>query len=330
VALDNGVPVWFGPAGQALPVAPARPLQELPFGHYRLTWPVRIDPGLPPETEVMRLSANFLGGGHLFNQLVTAADLPTDGDYGLIEFGFTNPNIDRWRTPLVFHAISTGQSNVWGQDILFGPDPFYAWFLPYLYLGLLGVGSALAWYRYRQTDASAAYSLFGWPKMLGWAVLFSLIGAISLYLLYALNRPAQTYDAVRLSHLVGRPLADAAASDGQAWVVDPRTDPPQTALYGPFDIFDQGRYHVAFRLKLARPAPVGTEQPLARLRVSDATETDLFVQSLRLEHFSEPGLYHDFVLVVDNPRRQALSFEVDYLGTAPLVVDEVTIRGQTP
>jgi hypothetical protein len=41
-------------------------------------------------------------------------------------------------------------------------------------------------------------------------------------------------------------------------------------------------------------------------------------------------LYHDFVLLVDNPRRQALSFEVDYLGTAPLVIDEVTITGPIP
>ncbi len=332
IGLDSSGPVWFVPVDQALPVAQARPLHELPFGHYRLTWPVRVDPDLPPATELIRLSANFLGGGQRFNQIVTASDLPDDGRYGLIEYAFSNPNVDRWRTPLLFHAVSTGRSNVWGQDILFAPDPFYAWFLPYLYLGLLVAGAVLAWHRVRQNGDRLAVPttkpLFVWPKLWGWAVLAIFIGGVSGYLLYEHNRPARTYDAVRLNHLVGQPIQDIGANDGQAWLVDPRTDPPQTALYGPFDIFDQGRYHVAFRLRLARPAE--TEQPVARLRIRDATEADLFVQPLRLEHFSDSELYHDFVLLVDNPRRQALSFEVDYLGTAPLIVDEVTITAPSP
>jgi hypothetical protein len=36
-------------------------------------------------------------------------------------------------------------------------------------------------------------------------------------------------------------------------------------------------------------------------------------------------MYHDFVLTVTNPRRQALSFDVHYLGVAPLAIESVTI-----
>jgi hypothetical protein len=52
-------------------------------------------------------------------------------------------------------------------------------------------------------------------------------------------------------------------------------------------------------------------------------------QPLRPEHFDRPDLYHDFVLTVNNPRRQALSFEVYYLGVAPLVIDQVSIARVT-
>jgi hypothetical protein len=71
---------------------------------------------------------------------------------------------------------------------------------------------------------------------------------------------------------------------------------------------------------------VEIEQEIARLQVSATANFDeLVTQPLLVEHFSGPDLYHDLILTVDNPRRQALSFEVHYLGLAPLVIDEVTI-----
>jgi hypothetical protein len=76
---------------------------------------------------------------------------------------------------------------------------------------------------------------------------------------------------------------------------------------------------------------VTTDQELARLQVAaTANFNQLVVQPLRREHFAKPNVYHDFVLTVTNPRRQALSFEVDYLGVAPLLIDQVTITKIEP
>ncbi len=66
---------------------------------------------------------------------------------------------------------------------------------------------------------------------------------------------------------------------------------------------------------------------MARLRVSATANFDeLISQPLLANNFSEPDLYHLFVLTVTNPRRQALSFEVDYTGQAALVIDEVIVE----
>jgi hypothetical protein len=144
------------------------------------------------------------------------------------------------------------------------------------------------------------------------------------WLVYHQQQTSQAYAASELGHFVGRVVADPQAAGGQAWLVDPQVDPPQKAVYGPFEIFDAGRYRVAFRLKL--PQAVATDQDLARLEVAATANYDqLITQSLRVEHFTKPDIYHDFVLTVTNPRRQALSFEVYYLGVAPLLIDRVTI-----
>jgi hypothetical protein len=145
-----------------------------------------------------------------------------------------------------------------------------------------------------------------------------------VWLVYHQQQTSHTYAAAKLSHLAGRAVVDPQAAGGQAWLVDPQVDPPQKAIYGPFEIFDAGRYSVTFRLKLPQAAATGQE--LARLEVAATANYDrLITQALRAEHFSKPNVYHDFVLTVTNPRRQALSFEVYYLGVAPLLVDQVTI-----
>ncbi|MEW5957834.1 MAG: hypothetical protein AB1801_08940 [Chloroflexota bacterium] len=322
IAAPASQALWFAAAGQPAPLAQSGPLYDLPAGHYRLIWPLRIDPNLPPETEVLRLSIKFLGGGQLFYRVIPAAGLPADGRAGLIEQTFTNPNIDRWRRPMILHAASTGRSNIWGQDILFSPDPLYGWLLPYLYLGLLALAAAGTWRRFRAGPEPAACPLFQLPRWPAWGLVIVLPLLALAYLAYQLYLPHRTYDAARLPHLTGRLLADPEASAGRAWQVDPRADPPQKAIYGPFDLYAEGGYHVAFRIKLPEQAAPGLE--IARLRVAGATGP-LRTQPLRAEHFTATGLYHDFVLVVDNPRRQALSFEVEYLGAAALALDDVTI-----
>lgn len=328
VVMDDGRPVWFAEAGQSLSLVQSGPLSELPFGHYQLDWPVRVEPGLPPDTELLRLSAKFLGGKPLFNKMVTAAELPEDGGYGLITYSFLNPNVDRWRTPLVFHAVSTGRSRIWGQDIDFSPNPFYAWFLPYFYLALLVGGAGLTWYRFRRQGTLQPEldfrPWFTWPRGIGWSLVLVLPLLAGGYLIFRQLQAEHTYPAANLYHLVGRPVSRAEGQDRPAWLVDPAVDPPQKAVYGPFDIYERGVYDITFRLKLPERGKAGVE--VARLQVSGVASSEPLVsRSVAMDHFRQPNLYHDFVLTISNPRRQALSFEVHYLGTAALVIDQITI-----
>ena len=327
VVVEDNQPIWFAEAGRSNSIIRSEPLGRLPFGHYWLTWPVRIEPGLAPDTEVMRITTKLSGGGQVFNKAITAADLPADGSYGRIEFAFLNPNIDRWRTPIVLHAVSTGQSRIWAKDIWLTPDIFRAWFLPYAWVAVCVVGAVLAWSRQRSSAAqpdSEVSAAGAAPPWIVWAALL-IVPAIGFgYLAYQVQQSSQTYDAVELYHFVGRPLADSVARGGQAWSVDPAIDPPQKAIYGPFEIYDPGRYVVTFRMKLAES--IETNQDIARLQVNATTNFEALVtQPLRREHFTRPDLYHEFVLTIENPRRQALSFDVHYLGLAALVIDDVTI-----
>ncbi|MFQ5612686.1 MAG: hypothetical protein ACE5H9_11200 [Anaerolineae bacterium] len=325
VLTEAGSPVWFAEAGRPAQVVDSGPLPRLPYGPYRLLWAVRTDPNLPPETELLRLSANLLGGGQVFFKTVTAAELPADGGYGRLDYRFLNTNANRWQKPLVLHAVSTGQGNIWAQDVVFQPNPVYAWLLPYLTLGLLLGGALLAWARSGRAGVERpprpGPSAPGWAR---WAGFLLPPLAAAGFLALQIDRPARTYDAGQFYHLAGQPVADPAAADGRAWLVDPATDPPQKATYGPFDIYDAGRYRVSFRIKL--PEAVETGQTIALLQVNATANFDeLVTQPLRAGHFARPDLYHDFVLTVDNPRRQALSFDVHYLGLAPLVIDQITI-----
>lgn len=342
---DLGRAALFAPAGASPVLIDSGPLHELSFGHYRLSWPLRADGGLPPETELVRISVKTLGGGQVFSRLVTAADLPADGSYGRFLATFENPNVDRWRTPLILQAVSSGRSNIWAGEMMLGPDPFYAWVLPYLFVAAAGMAGLLAWWRSGQEGrqlypgpAGRTDSLYGlryrplpfYGQDSGralwlWAVLAAVLALALGYLLYQYQRPGRVYDGREFLHYVGRPAADPAAADGQAWRVDPAVDPPQKAIYGPFDFYDAGLYRVSFRLKL--PEAAATEQALARLQVNATTNfEELASQPLEPAHFTRPGFYHDFVLTVNNPRRQALSFDVVYLGLATLMIDQVSIE----
>ena len=158
-----------------------------------------------------------------------------------------------------------------------------------------------------------------------WTIILLLILTAVGYLLYQLNQTSRAYDAAQFFHFVGQPLADPQAEDGRAWQVDPAVDPPQKAVYGPFDIYEPGTYRVTFLLKLLDATE--TDQELARLQINATTNfEELISQPLRREHFSQPNRYHHFVLTVDNPRRQALSFEVYYTGMAPLAIDGVRVE----
>jgi len=324
VVVDRGQTVWLAEAGRTVKVVQADPLTKLPFGHYYLSWPLRVEPGLPPETELLRLSLKLSGGGQVFHRVVTAADLPAANSYGELQVAFRNPNVDRWRTPPVFSAVATGEGQLWAGPISFTPDPFYALFLPYLVLTLLVLAAWGSWRRFGSNRSSFGITMPQTPPLLLGSLALILPLSAFGYLAYQSRQEDRTYRAAEFSHFVGREVTDPQTKSGRAWLVDPQLDPPQKAIYGPFDIFEAGQYRVTFRLKLTEA--VQTEQDIARLQVAATTNYDeLLTQPLRLEHFSKANVYHDFVLTVTNPRRQALSFEVYYLGIAPLLIDKVTV-----
>ncbi|MCB0176720.1 MAG: hypothetical protein KDI62_00695 [Anaerolineae bacterium] len=327
VIQQNGESLWSASGGQSTPLITATPLNALSFGHYRLRWPIQAAPGLPPETELLRLSIKHLGGGQVFYKTITAADLPADGSFGLVEESFVNPDPDRWRTAMVLQATATGQSDLRAKAVRITPDPLYAWVLPYFYLAFIVASAVWLWYRSGR-GRSTLPSEPAWPTAVPapyfWSAALVIPVAAIGYLGWQHYLGSYTYDVTAFQHFVGQPIVDEAALDHRAWLVDPAVDPPQKAIYGPFDIYDAGRYQVTFRLKL--PQPVDTIDPVARLQVAATANLDeLLTQLLTAQAFSQPNHYQNFTLTIDNPRRQALSFEVYYLGLAPLAVDQVTV-----
>lgn len=346
---------WLAPAGRSANLIAPKSLADLPFGHYVLTWPLRTEPDLDPKTELGRISVKHLGGGQLLNRRITVADLPADGSFGFIQLSFLNPIVDHWRTPMILQATTTGQARLWAKPLWLKPNSVYAFVLPYLYLAILVAGALTAWYKTDRTKTTTgpqvsdsglklktgrrvSGSYLGPQKLpghslgvsdiagrMGWLWLLTVVILTVGYLVTIRAQSTRIYEANVLHHLVGHPITDPAAVDRQAWLVDPAVDPPQKAIYGPFDIYDAGHYRVSFRLKLT--APVNIKQEIARLQINAAANWEPLVnQPILIEHFTKPNLYHDMVLTLDNPRRQALSFEVHYLGLAPLAIDNVTIE----
>ena len=355
--LPNGETAWQAPAGESQGLVRTEPLYDLPFGHYILTWPLRSEAGLAADTEVARISIKHLGGGQVFNRRITAADLSPNGGFTTIRSAFTNTSVDRWRTPMILHAVTSGRAELWTKDLWLSPNPYFALVLPYLYLGLLIIAATVTWFISQRTRSAETASGTGArvassvrtrteggpvfeqvqarsiaPAGYGfllWGCLVLILIAAMAYVFWAVTRSSRVYEASDLSHFVGQPIVDEKARGRQAWLVDPAVDPPQKAVYGPLEIFDPGSYSAGFRLKL--PTPVHSEQEIARLQVNATDNFDpLAVRVLHAGDFSRAATYHDLVVVFDNPRRQALSFEVDYLGVAALVIDEVTITRLTP
>ena len=315
----DDVPAWTATAGQPQPLVESGPLSALPFGHYRLSIPLQAPATLPPDTELLRLSIKTLGGGQVLNRVITAAMVPPDG--AALSLSFLNPHPDRWRTPMLLYLSATGESEVSVGSILLSPDPWSAFWLPYLYLALITGSVVLVGFKVAPRSGKSLPR----PGRWGWAVLMVLLLGAGGFLWWRQAQPVRAYDAASMPHFTGRAVTDPAAVDGQAWQVDPAIDPPQKAIYGPFEFFDAGDYRVTFRLML--PQAVDTAQDIAWLQVNATANFEkLLTQPIRAEHFSQPNLYHDMVLTVSNPRRQALSFEVHYLGLAPLLIDGVTVE----
>ncbi|MCB0211654.1 MAG: hypothetical protein KDJ52_20115 [Anaerolineae bacterium] len=325
---ENNESFWFAEAGKSRTIIGATALDALSFGHYHLRWPVGSDVQLPPETELLRLSIKHAGGGQVAYKTVTAAELPTDGTFGVIDETFFNPDPDRWRTTLVFQATSLGAGNVWAGPVRISPDWFYAWLLPYLYVAIIIAAAIILWLRYGQKQPNPDLAHLPRqptiPLAYAWsAAIVVPIMAVS-YVGWQHGQPSHTYAADTFQHFVGQAVPDDEATASRAWLVDPAVDPPQKAIYGPFDIYDAGDYTVTFRLKL--PEAVEVEPAVARLQVSATASFDeLAAQDLFAADFTQPDQYQTFTLAVTNPRRQALSFEVAYSGVAPLYIDNVTI-----
>lgn len=327
---NDGSPVWYVKAGRSRPVVRSEPLYELPYGHYRLTWPVRPKTDLDSKTEIGRISIKLLGGGQVVNEVITVDNLTEARERSVVEFHFLNPNIDRWRTPMIFQASTNGQSGLWIGPVQLAPNAFYGWFLPYFYLLLIVAGAVASWVWFVRLDAKVAINqhefirLFRLPAGWVWGGLLLLTVMALGYVIAYQTRESRTYTANELGHFVGRSISDSEAQTGQAWLVDPMVDPPQKAIYGPFDIYDAGHYRVTFRIKAPKLAK--TEQEIARLQVNATANFDeLLTWPIHSTDFVEPNRYQDFVMMVENPRRQALSFDVHYLGQESLVIDQVTV-----
>jgi hypothetical protein len=319
--LTELLPDMGGYAGIPAPALPVKsePLTQLPFGHYRLTWPVKFPPNLPADTPLARLTITALGGGLIHQHLITPAEVTTTGTSGLFQTDVFNPNPNRWQTPMLLHLVSLNPATISAGNLLFSPQPGYALFLPYLLLAFFAATAGAAWYLSPPLPRSPAPLLLCPPAPRSSLWLLLVITISASYLLFSQTRVTYSYSAADLSHFVGRP------TEGQTWTVDPAIDPPQKAIYGPFEYFDAGEYRVTFRLKLLQ-AVTSPQEEVARLQVSATTNFEpLLSQPLRAENFSQPNQYHDMVLTVANPRRQALSFEVYYPGLAPLTIERVTI-----
>jgi hypothetical protein len=328
---QDGALVWHAPAGTRRPLVQAEPLTNLPYGRYQVRWPMRLDPESVPaqlasDTELARIAAKYLGGGPALNKIITAADLPADGSFGMVTFDLFNAQVNRWSAPIVFNVTGSGQAALTAQAVELWPNPLSAWVLPYLYLAWLIATAWLAWRLWgRRLKLPSAKHSSG-PLAMGpaWALAVSAPLALTGYLFFQQAQDRQTYASLDLQHHIGRPVADPGSFSGHAWQVDPALDPPQKATYGPFDFYEAGRYRVTFRLKL--PQVVQPEPEIARLHVrATANFIELATQPVFSTDFNAPHRYQDFSLIVDNPRRQALSFDVQYHAVAPLVIDEVTI-----
>ncbi len=320
-----GETVWNIPAGKPVKIIKSATLSELPFGHYILNWPIWAGGVLPADAKIARLSIKHLGGGPVLNHTISAGDLPDAGRFGAVATRFANRNADRWRAPMVLNVTATGASNLQARFLLLKPDPFYAFVLPLLSLLGLAIAATVFYTWFTPPHNYPWPEIVSGPGKSGWIWLLLVGLAATGYLIFTQSRSSRTYDAGRLSHFVGRPVSDTAAVDGDAWSVDPALDPPQKAIYGPFDIFDAGQYRVTFRLKI--PQNVETDREIATLQVNATANFDpLRARPVLAKHFSQPNLYHDMILAVANPRRQSLSFEVHYLGLAPLIIDGVTVE----
>jgi len=329
-ALEDGSPVWYVKAGRSRSVVKSEPLSELPYGHYHLTWPVQPENNPDSITELGHISIKLLGGGPVFNEVITTDNLKENYGRPVLESYFLNPNIDRWRTPMILRASTNGQSDLWVGPVQLAPNAFYGRVLPYFYLLLIVAGALTSWVLMRRSNSKLSIDpyefirLFKLPAGWVWGGLLLLTILVLGYVIAYQTQEGRTYPANELQHFVGHSISDSAAQTGQAWLVDPMVDPPQKAIYGPFDIYDAGHYQIVFRIKAPKPAK--TEQEIARLQVNaTANFEELLTQSIHTTDFVEPNHYQDFVVMVDNPRRQALSFEVHYLGLESLVIDKVTI-----
>jgi hypothetical protein len=131
------------------------------------------------------------------------------------------------------------------------------------------------------------------------------------------------YGPAHLKAATGQRVADPGAT--WQWVQRAHGDAPEALGFTPLEFYPAGRYRVSARVRL-EAAGVSPATPLARLRVvPQQTGVGDALREITAADALPGGGFSAVTLDFDNPRWQALSFVVDYLGAGGVALDTITV-----
>jgi hypothetical protein len=328
-ALVRGVP-GAGRDGAALTLGAERPellaqwppVAALPFGWYRLTWLVRADaPGAPGRLATLQLVAPY--GVAAIERAVDASEVPPDGAFHAVTVDFHQDAFDAWARPFDATIFSSGRAALWSGEVRIDPDEFHALVLPLVWALVVAlIVLALAWapLQGRQTSWSvnAAGARYCW-------LLPALVALAGIALVaWSLVPHPVVYGPAHLTAATGARVADAAAT----WGTVQRAAGDRAEALGatPREFYAPGMYVLRARVRVSAP---DAQAPVLRVRVAAQQQAVAGGPlDVRAADMPADGQFHEVALPFDNPRWQALSFVVDYLGQGRGELDTLTVAGR--